>query len=45
MDFNKYAIEAFIDEIAADQAVDPYELRRTLLRNAPRALNVLDTVC
>ena len=31
--FNKYAIEAFLDEIAADQSIDPYQLRRTLLRN------------
>lgn len=42
--FNKFAIEAFIDEIAADQSVDPYEFRRTLLRNSPRALKVLDKV-
>ena len=40
--FNKYAIEAFLDEIAADQSIDPYELRRKLLRNSPRALKVLD---
>ena len=42
--FNKFAIEAFIDEIAADQGIDPYEFRRTLLRKVPRALKVLDTV-
>ncbi|MFQ5571779.1 MAG: molybdopterin cofactor-binding domain-containing protein [Rhodothermales bacterium] len=42
--FNKFAIEAFIDEIAVDQAIDPYQFRRTLMRNAPRALKVLDTV-
>lgn len=42
--FNKFAIEAFIDEIAVDQSIDPYQFRRTLLRKAPRALKVLDTV-
>ncbi len=42
--FNKFAIEAFIDEIAADQGLDPYQFRRRLMHNAPRALNVLDTV-
>ena len=42
--YNKYAIEAFLDEIAQGQSIDPYQLRRTLLRNSPRALKVLDTV-
>lgn len=42
--FNKFAIEAFIDEIAADQSVDPYAFRRRLMRDQPRALKVLDTV-
>lgn len=42
--FNKYAIEAFIDEIAADLAIDPYEYRRRLMRNTPRALAVIDAV-
>ncbi len=42
--FNKFAIESFIDEVAADQSVDPYEFRRRLMHNAPRALNVLDMV-
>jgi isoquinoline 1-oxidoreductase beta subunit len=42
--FNKFAIEAFLDEIATDQGIDPYQLRRTLLSDAPRALKVLDTV-
>lgn len=41
---NKYAIEAFIDEIAYDQKKDPYQYRRHLMRNHPRALKVLDTV-
>lgn len=42
--FNKYAIEAFIDEIARDRGVDPYAFRRGLLNGAPRALKVVDTV-
>ncbi len=42
--FNKYAIEAFIDEIATDWSIDPYEYRRRLMRNAPRARAVLDAV-
>ncbi len=41
---NKYAIEAFIDEIAHDQKKDPYQYRRHLMRNHPRALRVLETV-
>lgn len=41
---NKYAIEAFIDEIAHGTQQDPYELRRKLLRNNPRELAVLDKV-
>ncbi|MDX1940928.1 MAG: molybdopterin cofactor-binding domain-containing protein [Saprospiraceae bacterium] len=40
---NKYAIEAFIDEIAHDQKKDPYKYRQYLMRNHPRALKVLDT--
>ena len=42
--FNKFAIESFIDEIAAGQGVDPYRFRRRLLGRQPRALEVLDTV-
>ncbi|MDH3492181.1 MAG: molybdopterin-dependent oxidoreductase [Acidobacteriota bacterium] len=41
---NKFAIEAFIDEIAVVQKVDPYEFRRRHMKEFPRALNVLDTV-
>lgn len=40
---NKFAIEAFIDEIAVAQDVDPYEFRRRHMKEFPRALNVLDT--
>ncbi len=42
--FNKFAIEAFVDEIASDLGTDPYQFRRTLLGKSPRALNVLDSV-
>ena len=42
--FNKFAIEAFVDEIASDLGTDPYQFRRTLLKQSPRALNVLDSV-
>ncbi|MEQ9426535.1 MAG: molybdopterin cofactor-binding domain-containing protein [Cyclobacteriaceae bacterium] len=40
---NKYAIEAFIDEIAAELKVDSLEFRRQHITNA-RALGVLKTV-
>lgn len=39
---NKFAIESFIDEIAADQGIDPLEYRRRLMKNHPRALAVLN---
>lgn len=42
--FNKFAIEAFLDEIAMDQSIDPYEIRRRLLKDSPRALAILDKV-
>ena len=41
---NKFAIEAFIDDIARGESIDPYRFRRTLLRDAPRAVAVLDEV-
>lgn len=41
---NKYAIECFIDEIAAEQKIDPLEMRKKLMKNSPRALKVLQTV-
>ena len=40
---NKFAIEAFIDEIASDQGVDPFEFRMQLMKNFPRAQEVLKT--
>ena len=42
--FNKFAIEAFIDDIARDLSNDPYEYRRRLMHEHPRALAVLDAV-
>jgi CO/xanthine dehydrogenase Mo-binding subunit len=39
---NAFAVESFIDEIAASAGRDPYELRRELLRKAPRLRAVLD---
>jgi isoquinoline 1-oxidoreductase beta subunit len=38
---NKFAIEAFIDEIAHDLKKDPYEYRRQLMKDSPRAQKVL----
>ncbi len=40
---NKFAIEAFIDEIASDRKEDPYKFRQKLMKDSPRALKVLDT--
>lgn len=39
---NKFAIESMIDEVAADQGVDPVEFRRRLMKNSPRALATLE---
>ncbi len=41
---NKFAIEAFIDEIAVDQGIDPLEFRLRLMKDHPRAKKVLQTV-
>lgn len=41
---NKFAIEAFVDEIAADQNIDPYAFRMGLMKEFPRAQQVLKTV-
>ena len=39
---NKFAIECMLDEIAVDQKVGPYEIRRKLMINSPRALATLE---
>lgn len=39
---NEFASEGFVDELAYEAHVDPYEFRRRLLRNNPRAMAVLD---
>ena len=38
---NKFAIESFIDEIAADQKKDPLQFRLQLMKGHPRAQQVL----
>ncbi|NRB52258.1 MAG: xanthine dehydrogenase family protein molybdopterin-binding subunit [Saprospiraceae bacterium] len=39
---NKFAIESFIDEIAADQGKDPLDIRRALMKDSPKALATLE---
>ncbi len=39
---NKFAIESMIDEVAADQGVDPVEFRRKLMKKSPKALATLE---
>jgi isoquinoline 1-oxidoreductase beta subunit len=41
---NIFALESFVDEIAAASGQDPYQLRRKLLEGKPDWLKVLDTV-
>jgi isoquinoline 1-oxidoreductase beta subunit len=41
---NKFAIETFLDEIAQTQNIDPFLLRKELMKNHPRELKVLETV-
>jgi isoquinoline 1-oxidoreductase subunit beta len=38
-----FALESFLDEIAAANGIDPYQMRRTLLAGKPDWLKVLDT--
>ena len=44
MSHNIFALESAIDEAASTGGNDPLELRRTLLKQKPRALKVLDKV-
>jgi len=39
---NIFALESFVDELAAAAKLDPYEYRRRLLTKSPRALAVLE---
>ena len=39
---NKFAIEAFLDEIATDQGINPLDMRRRLMKGHPRALQTLE---
>jgi isoquinoline 1-oxidoreductase beta subunit len=41
---NGYFLECFLDEVAKAAGADPYQFRRTLLADNPRALRVLDMV-
>jgi isoquinoline 1-oxidoreductase beta subunit len=41
---NKFATEAFFDEIAAKRGIDPVAFRLDLLKNAPRGRKVVETV-
>src|SRR6266853_853257 len=41
---NKFATEAFLDEVAAKHGLDPVELRLQLLKNAPRGQAVIRAV-
>ncbi len=40
--YNAFAVETFIDELAAATKADPFEYRRGLLANAPRHRGVLE---
>jgi isoquinoline 1-oxidoreductase beta subunit len=40
--YNAFAVESFIDELAAAAKADPFEYRRGLLTNAPRHRGVLE---
>ena len=41
---NKYAIEAFIDELCLTHKIDPLQMRLDLLRQSPREKNVVERV-
>jgi isoquinoline 1-oxidoreductase beta subunit len=40
---NVFALESFLDEIAMSGGIDPYQMRRKLLKDKPDWLKVLDT--
>ncbi|KXF75723.1 carbon monoxide dehydrogenase [Paramesorhizobium deserti] len=42
--YTRFGIECVIDEIAATRGADPLQLRLELLRDQPRARNVIETV-
>jgi isoquinoline 1-oxidoreductase beta subunit len=42
--YNKFVIEAFLDEIAFDQKKDPIDFHMALLEKDPRARKVIETV-
>jgi isoquinoline 1-oxidoreductase beta subunit len=42
--YTRFAIECVVDEIAAARGTDPLQLRLELLRDQPRARNVVETV-
>jgi isoquinoline 1-oxidoreductase subunit beta len=41
---NCFSVECFMDELASEAQLDPYEFRRTLLSKQPRWQSVLDAV-
>lgn len=41
---NKFAQETFLDEMAHDLKIDPYEFRRRLMKDLPRHRTILDKV-
>lgn len=41
---NRFAVESFVDEIAAEAGLNPLDMRRRLLKNTPRGLRVLERV-
>src|SRR5262249_51101719 len=41
---NKFAIEAFLDEVAIKRGLDPVALRLDLLKDTPRGRKVVETV-
>ena len=42
--FNKFAIEAFVDDLARELKVDPLEFRMRMLSKHPRGRKILETV-